>query len=133
MNLQQGWIGVDLDGTLAVYTEWKGIDHIGEPVAEIVLLVKSLLSAGVEVRIFTARMQEPDAQPHIEAWCLQHLGQVLPVTDRKDFSMAFLIDDSVVAVERNTGQFLHDVPNLISAARNRWTSGAGAPPQSFVK
>jgi hypothetical protein len=27
-----GWIGVDLDGTLAHYDGWKGIDHIGEPI-----------------------------------------------------------------------------------------------------
>ena len=26
-----GWIGVDLDGTLARYDGWRGIDHIGEP------------------------------------------------------------------------------------------------------
>lgn len=27
-----GWIGVDLDGTLAVYDEWRGVSHIGAPV-----------------------------------------------------------------------------------------------------
>jgi len=24
------WIGVDLDGTLATYDMWRGLDHIGE-------------------------------------------------------------------------------------------------------
>ena len=27
-----GWIGVDLDGTLAHYNGWKGIEHVGDPV-----------------------------------------------------------------------------------------------------
>src|SRR5262245_48902352 len=27
-----GWIGVDLDGTLAEYHGWKGIEHIDRPV-----------------------------------------------------------------------------------------------------
>lgn len=30
-----GWIGVDLDGTLAEYTGWKGVEHIGEPITPI--------------------------------------------------------------------------------------------------
>mgnify|MGYP006929204348 CR=1 FL=1 len=29
---QQGWIGVDLDGTLAEATPWQGMSHIGPPV-----------------------------------------------------------------------------------------------------
>lgn len=27
-----GWIGVDLDGTLAKYDQWRGVQHIGDPV-----------------------------------------------------------------------------------------------------
>ena len=30
------WIAVDLDGTLAIYDKWRGRDHIGEPVPEII-------------------------------------------------------------------------------------------------
>ena len=26
----EGWYAFDLDGTLATYDTWKGIDHIGE-------------------------------------------------------------------------------------------------------
>jgi len=29
--MSKGWVGVDLDGTLAHYDGWKGADHIGEP------------------------------------------------------------------------------------------------------
>ena len=32
MNEDKAWIGVDLDGTLARYDGWKGIEHIGEPI-----------------------------------------------------------------------------------------------------
>ena len=28
----RSWIGVDLDGTLARYDGWRGLDRIGEPV-----------------------------------------------------------------------------------------------------
>lgn len=31
-DVARGWIGVDLDGTLAEYHGWKGVDHIGPPV-----------------------------------------------------------------------------------------------------
>ena len=27
-----GWIGVDLDGTLAFYDMWRGMEHIGKPI-----------------------------------------------------------------------------------------------------
>lgn len=32
----KGWIGVDLDGTLAHYEGWKGVEHIGEPIPAMV-------------------------------------------------------------------------------------------------
>lgn len=51
-----GWIGVDLDGTLAVYDGWKGCDHIGEPIQEMVNRVRMWISKGERVKIFTARM-----------------------------------------------------------------------------
>jgi len=128
----QGWIGVDLDGTLARYDGWKGIEHIGAPIEPIQRLVWELLDAGIEVRIFTARMQNPEALPYIQDWCAVHLGGVLPVTDRKDFSMTYLIDDRTITVEVNTGRFLHAVPDIIEGARTRWTDASGAPPTSFV-
>lgn len=30
--MAEGWIGVDLDGTLAHYSGWSDPDHIGEPI-----------------------------------------------------------------------------------------------------
>lgn len=57
MSMQEdGWIGVDLDGTLAQYTTWKGPADIGAPIPAMVERVKFWLEAGYEVRIFTARI-----------------------------------------------------------------------------
>lgn len=110
-----GWIGVDLDGTLAEYHGWQGLGHIGLPVPQMVKIVKGWLAAGKEVRIFTARVYAPpnDAQRQLEAaysliairgWCVEHLGKALPVTCQKDFGMIELWDDRAVAVQTNTGE-----------------------------
>lgn len=103
---------VDLDGTLATYDHWRGVDHIGQPIPETVNLIKRLLSEGKEVRIFTARMADKDAirrawaRDYIQDWCLEHLGHVLDVTNVKDFDSSALIDDRAIAVEFNTGKIL---------------------------
>jgi len=41
-----GWIGVDLDGTLAHYEGFKGAQHIGEPISPMVERVKRWLAEG---------------------------------------------------------------------------------------
>lgn len=103
-----GWIGVDLDGTLASYDQWLGVEHIGEPVILMADRVRTWLRQGRNVRIFTARVSRAskgwqEALRAIEAWCVVHFGQVLPVTCEKDLSMIELWDDRCVAVEKNTG------------------------------
>lgn len=109
-----GWIGVDLDGTLAHYDKWRGTDHIGAPVPLMVERVKRWLSDGVIVKIFTARMHghgmsdfsggTVDALGPIQKWCEQHIGQALEVTNMKDFGMVELWDDRAVQVIPNTGE-----------------------------
>lgn len=104
-----GWIGVDLDGTLAVYDGWKGINRIGKPVPAMLKRVKSWLARGIEVKIFTARAFNFDGSPIpesvalIEQWCVKHVEQKLEVTNRKDFGMIELWDDRAVQVIPNTG------------------------------
>jgi hypothetical protein len=104
-----GWIGVDLDGTLAVYDGWHSPQHIGKPVGPMVDKVKSWLAAGVTVKIFTARIAVPDAAlrkeitEEIEKWCEKHIGVVLEVTNVKDLGMIELWDDRAVRVIANTG------------------------------
>lgn len=99
-----GWIGVDLDGTLAFYDGWKGPDHIGDPVPAMAFRVKKWIAEDKEIKIFTARASVPEQIPYIERWCLKHFGKVLPVTNVKDFGMIELWDDRAIRVRDNEGE-----------------------------
>lgn len=108
-----GWIGVDLDGTLAEYDGWKGHEHIGAPIMPMVRRVLDWCNAGRNVRIFTARVacgesedptQSEQARVAIVAWCKEHLNRELPVTNKKDYGMIELWDDRCVQVIPNTGK-----------------------------
>lgn len=100
----KGWVGVDLDGTLAKDTGWKGIDHIGEPIPAMVDRVKQWLEDGKEVRILTARVSDNrKAAVPIKAWCKKHIGRELEVTCEKDPDMEEIWDDKAVEVEHNKG------------------------------
>lgn len=110
-----GWIGVDLDGTLAEYDHWRGVEHIGMPVPLMAQRVKRWLAQGLEVRIFTARVSlgpRPTQQRKdevalsrrlIHLWCVKHLGRPLPITCEKDYAMIELWDDRCVRVKLNLG------------------------------
>lgn len=105
----QGWIGVDLDGTLAQYNGWKGIEHIGAPVPLMLARVKKWLADGVEVRIVTARATpgRPDyteSLRYITEWLIENVGHGLPITNEKGMAMMELWDDRAVQVEPNTGR-----------------------------
>lgn len=97
-----GWIGVDLDGTLAEYKGWRGTDHIGTPVRRMRIRVVEWLHQGEDVRIFTARTEA--SYPAIRRWCIKHLGRELPITNTKDFGMTALWDDRAIQVIPNTGR-----------------------------
>lgn len=107
-----GWIGVDLDGTLAHYDGWKGTEHIGNPVPKMVSRVKDWLKDGVSVKIFTARVcdGDPATVRVIEEWCQMHIGQILPITNMKDYGMIELWDDRCVQVRPNTGEAIVGSP-----------------------
>jgi hypothetical protein len=105
---------VDLDGTLAEYTEWQGPAHIGAPVEDMVTRVKEWLREGKLVKIFTARASHDNSyesrsnalvsEAAIRTWCKEHIGVVLPITCVKDYAMVELWDDRAVQVVMNTGQ-----------------------------
>ncbi len=101
--MSNGWIGVDLDGTLAQYDGWQGPDHIGEPIPAMAERVKEWLGQGIEVRIVTARATVVEQIQPVNAWCLKHFGRYFPVTFSKDFAMMELWDDRCVQVMPNTG------------------------------
>ena len=113
-----GWIGVDLDGTLALTC--SNTREIGAPIAPMLARVHDWLDQGLEVRIVTARVGASgvtlrdgtvDDQCNAErqraligAWCVEHIGRSLPITHGKDVMMVELWDDRVVQVERDTGK-----------------------------
>jgi len=127
-----GWIGVDLDGTLAHYDTWNGIDDIGEPIKPMCDRVRKWLAQGKTVKIFTARVHgigmkffdesekvsnkadvrrysyseqtEEMIKGPIEEFCLKEFGMVLEITNTKDFGMIELWDDRCVQVVPNTGE-----------------------------
>lgn len=108
-NDKGGWIAVDLDGTLARYEGWQGEHHVGDPVPLMLQRVKDWLKEGKEVRIFTARVCRTGqegirARLAIEAWLEKHVGQVLQITNQKDYGMIELWDDRCVQVVPNTGR-----------------------------
>ena len=106
------WIGVDLDGTLAKYDKFRGIHHIGEPIPEMKDRVMRWIEQGHLVKIFTARVSDPEAINPIIDWLIKHeIGytdkgylQPLEITNVKDFGMSELWDDRAVGVEPNTGR-----------------------------
>lgn len=121
---EDGWIGVDLDGVLAVYDTFRGPSHIGPPIKAMVDRVLSFIDDGYDVRILTARvamlylpedytkdfafsMQESlDCKVAIEDWCLKHLGRKLSITAVKDYNLIELWDDRSIQMIPNTGRTL---------------------------
>lgn len=117
----KGWVGVDLDGTLAKYDKWRGEDHIGDPIPTMVERVKTWLAEGQEILIMTARASSTGRTAErqrqnvalIRAWCKKHLGQELGVTSDKDFGMVALYDDRAYRVVGNTGQLVEELMNNV--------------------
>jgi len=121
-----GWIGVDLDGTLAFYDHWRGVEHIGAPIPAMLNRVKVWLADGRDVRIFTARVDGGEVaismgneagkdfrdvdnvRGIITEWLIEHVGVPLPITCQKDYGMIELWDDRCVQVIPNTGRTIAD-------------------------
>jgi hypothetical protein len=120
----EGWIGVDLDGTLAKYDGWNN-GAIGEPIPRMLARVKDWIKQGQEVRIFTARVSVQPGTPDdysyqqmvaVGDWCQKHIGTRLPVTAIKDFQMICLYDDRSKQVEFNTGVTIEEKLYLVTQA-----------------
>jgi hypothetical protein len=104
--MEEQWIGIDLDGTLAHYDGWKGADHIGEPIQKMIEFVKKLIVDGNRVKIFTARAYLAEQIPPVKEWLSSvGLGE-LEITNVKDFAMIMLYDDRCQQVVANTGNIV---------------------------
>lgn len=112
--MKKGWIGVDLDGTLAEhYWPQDGpFDElrIGKPIPKMIERVKTWIAKGIEVRIFTARVGPQDDADDlgpvyraIWAWTLEHIGTALTATCMKDYRMLEMWDDRAIQIICNTG------------------------------
>lgn len=121
--MNNGWIGVDLDGTLAMYDKWRGIEHIGEPVPIMLKRVKQWIKEGKRVKIFTARICDGkvETQEVITKWLIKNLGFALEVTNVKDYGMIELWDDRAVQVIPNTGYSIEERNFMISASEDRYS------------
>ncbi len=108
-QMGDGWIGVDLDATLAQYDGWKGPTHIGDPIPKMMERVHKWLARGRKVKIMTARVTpgKEDTQTCRDAiadWLKRHGLPDLEITHAKDHKMIELWDDRVVQVIPNTGE-----------------------------
>lgn len=110
------WIGVDLDGTLAM--DMQTIQRIGPILPAMKYRVLEWLREGYEVRIFTARANVPEQIPAILAWLEKNGLPPLKITACKDFGCLEYWDDRAVHVRHNRGNpcFPHINPHLYIAA-----------------
>lgn len=108
INETKPWTGVDLDGTLAYYNRSSSSDVIGEPVPAMMAFVKKMIKHGIRVKIFTARVQDPEQLPIISNWLKENGLPELEITNVKDYYMHRIYDDRCIQVEKNTGRFITD-------------------------
>ena len=86
----KGWIGVDLDGTLAWYDHWRGETHIGGMVPAMKIRILRWLEDGMRVKIFTARIvsnNSEEIRSRIKEWLVANGLPELEITNVKDPGM----------------------------------------------
>jgi len=103
------WVGVDLDGTLAVWGAGSSTERIGPPVPAMLSYVRRMKENGIRVKIFTARAGDPKQIPKIQKWLEKNSLPGLEITNVKDYNMERLYDDRAVQVESNTGRIISDI------------------------
>ena len=119
------WTGFDLDGTLAEYDGWKGIEHIGKPIKPMCDLIRKLNSEGKRVKILTARVAPRKdgedaslARQYVRKWCVENLGFVPDITHEKDSCMEELYDDRAIQVIPNKGIPVVEAAQSIADGKN---------------
>lgn len=123
----KGWIGFDLDGTLAIYypSSWDCM-LIGKPIATMVEKAQAYHRLGYEIRIFTARVacsfcegnckekceaaiENKQVRNLIEDWGEFVLGFKVKATCVKDYEMIMLYDDRCTQVITNMGRIVEKI------------------------
>ena len=103
-------IAVDLDGTLAYYDGWKGIEHIGPVIPEVANAMERAQAEGAEVHLFTARVSDPEdaAEAHqvISKWAEANHFNFASITAVKHKFFSEFWDDRAIQVIKNEGMFV---------------------------
>lgn len=101
------WVGIDFDGT------WSSTDNpghfeppypLGRAVPQMTYKVRIMMKAGIRVRLFTARAGSPEAVERLRDWMRREIGEVLEVTDKKDYNLLRFYDDRALQVIPNLGR-----------------------------
>lgn len=117
-------IAVDVDGVLAQYDEWRGLDHIGDPIPGAVEFTKKL-GERFDVIIFTTRCSEEvngevDKAPllvnRVRCWLDKHGFEYDHIWSEKGkpLCLAF-IDDRGIRCEPQKADDPNDVYNATLA------------------
>jgi len=101
---------VDLDGTLAHYDEWKGIENIGEPIEGAREFMDALRSEGFHIILYTCRMRGRrgnemiDVSKIIVEWLRKHAINVDDIwgNEGKPFAHAYVDDRGVSCSPQNS-------------------------------
>ncbi|MDF1812731.1 MAG: hypothetical protein P1V20_10975 [Verrucomicrobiales bacterium] len=112
-------ICIDLDGVLATYDGWKGIEHFGEPVAGAVEFTKKMAKK-YRVIIFTSRTHEEEgrdigkARSLVGAWLDRHgfAYDEIYTGVGKPFASAYIDDRAVSCRPQEDGQKAFEVASM---------------------
>ena len=94
-------IAVDLDGTLA---KSRNDGLIGDPVKSMVNRVNRWHSKGIEVRIFTSRLDAYDGLSSIRYWLRVNGLPDLQITNKKTGDIEEFWDNRAIRIEDSTGK-----------------------------
>ena len=115
-SLEAPWIGVGLDGTLALFEGNSDLLHIGDPIPAMVDLVKKWVAQGRRVKVVThrvgplseasraANVSTELVRTSIMSWLNTHVGVSLEVTHEIDFDMVEFWDVKAVGTVMNKGE-----------------------------
>jgi hypothetical protein len=110
---KKGWIGIDLDGTLARSDNILNQSKIGSPVPKMLNHVNQLIKDGNRIKIVTARAADPEQIILVKKWLKENGLPALEITNAKDFGMTLLYDDRAIQVITNTGEIVKNSRELI--------------------
>lgn len=103
---KKGWIGIDLDGTLARSDNVLNPSMIGDPVPKMMNRLNQLKQDGYRIKIFTARASDPEQILLVRKWLTENGLPELEITNVKDYGMILLFDDRAIQVITNTGEIV---------------------------